>query len=144
MRGAGGIINERKKKIEITILQKLHGRCYMKTHATAVRIKKVWYIHTLQGEKSIFCFFLLKLQNVQKITLIPHWLFCIVVVFFLEKRIKEKSFFFNKKNYSFFFIFFFSFSSIILYHIQQCSSRVKCWLLQNIQFFNACFFVKIY
>jgi len=58
----------------------------MKTHATAVRIKKSLVIHTLQGEKSIFCFFLLKLQNVQKITLIPHWLFCIVVVFFLKKE----------------------------------------------------------
>jgi len=57
MRGAGGIINERKKKIEITILQKLHGRCYMKTHATAVRIKKNLVYSYSAGEKKYFLFF---------------------------------------------------------------------------------------
>jgi len=58
----------------------------MKTHATAVRIKKSLVYSYSAGGKKYFLFFLLKLQNVQKITLIPHWLFCIVVVFFLKKE----------------------------------------------------------
>ena len=57
MRGAGGIINERKKNRNNYITEAARTLLYEDSCHGGKNKKKVWYIHTLQGEKSIFCFF---------------------------------------------------------------------------------------
>ena len=86
MRGAGGIIKERKKNRNNYITEAARTLLYEDSCHGGKNKKKFGIFILCRGKKVFFVFFLLKLQNVQKITLIPHWLFCIVVVFFLKKE----------------------------------------------------------